>query len=519
MAMAMAMASRYASQRSKASSQRVQCEQSGEKLMIRPISCNSGATRCGSYDPVHHPRLSFTDAVAKFCTGIDTPRAFLERCLQVYFEREPEVRAFAYINIEGARRAADASTRRYQLGQQMSPVDGCPVAFKDTIETVDMPTQQNSALFTGWIGNRDAACVWALRNEGAIILGKTQVPELALGQPPPTRNPFDTRRTAGGSSSGSGASVGAGMVPVAIGNQTMGSLIRPASFNANYGFKPTWGALNVGGMHPLAPSLDHIGPMASTLTDMWLIAQRISYCAGGHNGHPGLMGGPELPPAVKPRRLLHLQTRGWSEIDATTQEAFDGVKQQLLSAGVEMIDASSNAELAELERMLLSCDDVATAICMYELRWPVAAYGQAHGNEFLGDAVRARLEIGLRMTPQDYRTALHERDEIRRQVVSLAAGTDGFITLASSGPAPLLEVSEPSLQEGRQAKENPLDGGASAHLATGSRSFLSPWSMVGGPALSLPWMAVDGMPLGVQLMGVADSDCDLVGVARGAAGI
>lgn len=140
------------------------------------------------------------------------------------------MRAFAYIDIEGARRAADASTRRYRQGRPLSAVDGCPVAFKDTIETADMPTQQNSALFQGWIGKRDAACVWALRREGAIILGKTQVPELALGRPPPTRNPFDTRRTAGGSSSGSGAAVGAGMVPVAIGNQTMASSLshRPA---------------------------------------------------------------------------------------------------------------------------------------------------------------------------------------------------------------------------------------------------------------------------------------------------
>ena len=486
--------------------------------MIQPVSCNSAVTPRGSYDPVHHPRLSFNNAVASFRAGSDTPRAFLERCLQAYHAQEAQVRAFAYINIEAARRAADASTRRYQQGQPLSPVDGCPVAFKDTIETVDMPTQQNSALFAGWIGKRDAACVWALRNEGATILGKTQVPELALGQPPPTRNPFDTRRTAGGSSSGSGASVGAGMVPVAIGNQTMGSLIRPASFNANYGFKPTWGALNVGGMHPLAPSLDHIGPMAATLADMWLIAQRISFVAGGHNGHPGLLGGPELPPAVKPRRLLHLQTLGWSEIDDATRSAFEGVKQQLLRAGVDVVDASNNPDLAELERLLLPCDDIATAICMYELRWPVAAYAQAQGEQFLGAAVRARLEIGLRMTPDDYRNALHKRDEIRRQVASVAADADGFITLASSGPAPLLELSNSATQDDRQPKANQLDGGASAHLATGSRSFLSPWSMVGGPALSLPWMAVDGMPVGVQLMGVADRDFNLVGVARWADG-
>ncbi|MFT5445665.1 MAG: Asp-tRNA(Asn)/Glu-tRNA(Gln) amidotransferase A subunit family amidase [Gammaproteobacteria bacterium] len=481
--------------------------------MIQPVSISSGSAIHGSYDPLHHQRLSFSDAVANFKNGSDTPRAFLERCLQAYFVHEPQVRAFAYIDIESARRAADASSERYQQGRALSPVDGCPVAFKDTIETADMPTQQNSAIFTGWIGKRDAACVWALRNEGAIILGKTQVPEFALGQPPTTRSPFDSRRTAGGSSSGSGASVGAGMVPVAIGNQTMGSLIRPASFNANYGFKPTWGALNVGGMHPLAPSLDHIGPMAATLADMWLIAQRISYVAGGHNGHPGLTGGPQLPPSRKPRRLLHLQTLGWTQIDDPTREAFESIAQQLRAADVAIDDATNNTGLAELERMLLPCDDIATDICMYELRWPMAAYAQAQGKASLGDAVLARLEHGLRMTPDDYRQALHKREAIRCKVLAVASGTDGFISLASSGPAPLLELINSVPATGGQAED-----GSFAHLATGSRSFLSPWSMVGGPSLALPWMAVDGMPLGVQLMGVADSDFDLVGVARWADG-
>ena len=478
--------------------------------MLQPVSRDSGAAPRGGYDPARHPRLSFAGAVGKFHDGGDTPRAFLERCLEAYRACEAEVRAFAHIDIEGARRQADLSARRYREGRPLSPVDGCPVAFKDTIETADMPTQQNSALFAGWVGKRDAACVWALRKEGAVILGKTQVPELALGRPPPTRNPFDTRRTAGGSSSGSGAAVGAGMVPVAIGNQTMGSLIRPASFNANYGFKPSWGALNVGGMHPLAPSLDHIGPMAATLADMWLAAQRISFVAGGHNGHPGLAGGPSLPPPVRPRRLVHLKTLGWSQIDDAARAAFEGVKRQLLDAGVAIVDASTSQAVAEFERMLLPADDIATAICMYELRWPMAAYAQAHGAGVLGDAVRARLEIGLRMTPDDYREALERRDAIRRQAPVAAGDADGFVTLASSGPAPLLDPA------GAPGAEN--GGGAGAHLATGSRSFLSPWSLVGGPSLSLPWMAVDGLPLGLQLMGGPDTDCKLVGIARWADG-
>ncbi len=471
---------------------------------MRPISRHSGTATEGSYEPARHRRLSFTRAADAFRAGDDTPREFLERCLATYHACEHEVRAFAYIDQEGARRAADASTRRYRHGQQLSAVDGCPVAFKDTIETADMPTQQNSELFKGWIGKRDAACVWALRKEGAVIVGKTQVPELALGKPPPTRNPFDPRRTAGGSSSGSAAAVGAGMVPVAIGNQTMGSLIRPASFNANYGFKPTWGALNIGGMHPLAPSLDHIGPMAATLADMWLVAQRISAVAGGHNGHPGLSGVAQLPLARAPRRLIQLKTLGWTQIDDATRDAFTAFLEQLAIAGVELVADSMDDGVAALEQMLLPCDDIATDICMYELRWPMAAYADARGREHIGEAVFARLERGLALSPDDYREAIARRDEIRRKVGEAARGADGFISLASSGPAPLVNDAETE-----QSLDRPQ-----AHMATGSRSFLSPWSVVGGPSLAMPWLAVDGMPLGVQLMGVADRDTDLVAIAR-----
>ena len=219
---------------------------------------------------------------------------------------------------------------------------------------------------------------------------------------------------------------------------------------------------------------------------------------------------------------MHLKTLGWSQTDDTTRAAFEGVKQQLLDAGVAIVDASTNHALAELERMLLPCDDIATAICMYELRWPVAAYAQARGAGMLGDAVRARLEIGLRMTPDDYRKALQQRDAIRRQVLEAAGDADGFITLASSGPAPLLESGNAAApahgEDSSDGGQEPPGGGGAAHLATGSRSFLSPWSMVGGPSLSLPWMAVDGLPLGLQLMGKTDSDFDLVGIARWADG-
>lgn len=473
---------------------------------MQRLSLDTGSATRGSYDPDGYERLSFLAATPAFLDGGDSPRAFLERCLETVHALEPKVRAFSYIDEEEARRAADASTDRYRAGRPLGPLDGCPFGIKDTIETKDMPMQQNAPLFKGWSGGRDAACVWALRQEGGVILGKTQVPEYAMGKSPPTRNPFDTDRTAGGSSSGSGASVGARMVPCSIGNQTMASLIRPSSFNAVYGFKPTWGALNIGGMHPIAPSQDHIGPMAATLADAWVTARRIAERVGGHNGHPGLDGPLDLPAAQKPKRLVRLDTLGWSQVDGPVRDLFERFIANLVAAGVEIVDRRSNAAVEELERMLVECDDFSTDIVMYEARWPFVAYIDAYGRErAIGDTAYARLKRGLDMSPDDYRRALAKRAAARRKVAEVAAGTDGYITLGSSGPAPFVE--RPNVAGGAPDR-------AGAHMETGSRSFVSPWTMIGGPALALPYLAVDGMPLGVQLMGVPDSDMHSFAVAH-----
>jgi len=472
---------------------------------MRRIKKTTGLGALGNYDPDTYERLSFSAAVPKFLEGTDTPRAFLERCLETIHAREPEVRAFAYYDEEIARQAADASTERYKAGKPLSPIDGCPVALKDTIETVDMPMQQGSALYRGWTSNRDAACAWALRREGAALVGKTHVPEYAMGKSPPTRNPFDVRRSPGGSSSGSGACIGARMVPVAIGNQTMASLIRPSSYNANYGYKPTWGALNIGGMHPIAPSQDHIGPMAGTLADMWLAAQRISYIAGGHHGHPGLSGGPELPGARKPKTLVWLRPLGWEDLDDASLSAFEDFLAQLKDIGIEIRDGQDPA-VVDLEAVVRRSDEIGTDICFYEARWPYCAYIDAWGRDLaIGETGYARLSRGIEMTPEDYRKALAEREAFRAKVNAVAEGTDGFITLASTGPAPMDRLGNTAQGTGDKPK---------AHLETGSRSFVSPWTLVGGPSLALPWLAVDQMPLGIQLMGPKDSDEALVGVAR-----
>ena len=186
-----------------------------------------------SYDPRTFKALTFHDSAPRFREGADSPRAYLERCIEMIKEREPIVKAFVALNEAGARAAADESTARWKAGRPLSAIDGMPIGIKDLLETKDMPTQMGCEAFRGNFPKRDNAAVWALREAGAVILGKTTTAELGGSHPPATTNPFDPARTAGGSSSGSAAAVGARMIPAAIGTQVGGSIIRPAAFCGN----------------------------------------------------------------------------------------------------------------------------------------------------------------------------------------------------------------------------------------------------------------------------------------------
>src|SRR5205814_3733032 len=163
--------------------------------------------------------ISFFSAGADFAAGTDTPRELLERCLARLEAFEPAVEAWVCHDIVAARATADRSAARWRDGRPLSPIDGMPLAIKDIIETAHMPTEQGSPLFVGWRTGRDAASVAALREAGAVILGKVVTTEFAATEPRGTRNPWDRERTPGGSSSGSAAAVACGMVPAALGTQ------------------------------------------------------------------------------------------------------------------------------------------------------------------------------------------------------------------------------------------------------------------------------------------------------------
>jgi len=433
--------------------------------------------------------MFFSRALPDFVSRKRTPREFLERCLEVIAARDRKVKAFVTLNVEGARKTADAATRRYQAGKPLSPVDGCPVAIKDIIATADMPTQMNCPAFKGWRSGQDAACVAALRKGGAVVIGKTVTTEFAIGYSGPTTNPFDPERTPGGSSSGSAAAVGAGMVPAALGTQTQASTLRPASYCGVVGFKPTIGIFHTAGIHPLSATCDHLGILAGSLEDAWRVGSQISLGIGSP-GNPFLSGAGAEPPAPRrPKKLIRLYTRGWTEIDSDTEDAFDETIAALEAAGVEITSRTNDPAVAKLEEVLDLGVDGAIAIVAYEMKWPYEDYIARFG-KVVGKRIHELIERAQKMSPADYEALLANRRRVRDIVGAVAAGADGVITLASSGPAIL------------------------GHEYTGSRTFLIYGSWLGLPAFSLPLLQVNGLPLGVQLLGAPGGDGALCAVAN-----
>ena len=434
--------------------------------------------------------LSFARAVADFRDGTRTPRAFLERCLKTIATRDRTIKAFVTLNAAAARKAADASTRRYKAGRPLSPIDGCPVAVKDIIATADMPTQMNSPIYRGWRPKADAACVAALRQAGAVIVGKTVTTEFAIGRSGPTRNPFDTTRTPGGSSSGSAAAVACGMVPVALGTQTQGSVLRPAAYCGVVGFKPTYGALHTGGIHLLSTTSDHLGVIAASVEDAWRGAAQISLGAPS----PGvgfLSGAGDAPPAShQPRKLIRLFTRGWTETDTETRVSFDAFVDRVRARGIDVTSRDDDREVAELEHQFERDLDGHVDLIAYEMRWPFEDYLARYGARMVGARIRELLDRAGAVTPGDYEALLATRHRLQRAAAAVLARCDGFITLACSGPAPR------------------------GLAQTGSRTFPSYASWLGLPAFSLPLLAIHGLPVGVQLIGRAGADSTLCAIAQ-----
>jgi Asp-tRNA(Asn)/Glu-tRNA(Gln) amidotransferase A subunit family amidase len=407
--------------------------------------------------------LTAKEAVRRLVRGETTAEALVAACLGRIRAEEPQVQAWECLEAERAlkdARAADSHPR--------PPLYGLPVGVKDIIDTADFPTACGSPLYRDRRPTRDAACVAALRGAGAIILGKTVTTEFAVYHPGRTRNPRSLGRTPGGSSSGSAAAVAADMVPAALGTQTAGSVIRPASFCGVFGFKPTFGRLPMEGVHPLAPSLDTLGLFTRALEDL-----------------PLLLGALGLPldhtPLLRPPRIGVWRTELWGLATPAAKHCVDGAARGLAAAGALVRDVELDVEgsLAEAQVTVMG---VEAAASLSQLR---AAHEEA-----LSPKLRKFLEAGSSTPPARYQAALALAEAGRRSVAHAFLGVDVLLTPSATGEAPVgLE-------------------------STGDPAFNRIPTLLGLPCLNVPGaVGPEGLPVGLQLVGASGGDAALLAVA------
>lgn len=459
---------------------------------------SSAGTATGAYDPGAYRGLRFHTSVERFRDGSDTPRDYLERCLARIAELEPTLRAWVVVNEAGAREQADASTRRYQRGEPLSPIDGMPIGIKDVLETKDMPTQYGCAAYAGNFPKRDNAAVWALRQAGAVLVGKTVTTELAGPEPGPTTNPFHPGHTPGGSSSGSSAAVGASMVPAAISTQSGGSLMRPAGYCGNWGLKPSRGAINRG-ERQTASTTSH-GVVAACPEDMWQVAIEIARRAGGDPGWPALRGPSAPPPPQKPLTVAVMETDGWDRLDERSRDAFERVVGQMESCGVRVLRRGDEPLLERLEQAMTGAAELTNLILAREHLWAFRDLVEAHPDRVTARSKRFFIEAPERLGAAGYERALQDRDVVQAAFGRLGPVVDAVVAPTTTGPAP--------------EWHGDVAGGPAARWPTGDPVFSTPSSLLGTPAVNVPLMAVDGLPFGMQVMGQPGTDARVVALAR-----
>ncbi|MEK9693676.1 MAG: amidase, partial [Rhodospirillaceae bacterium] len=418
-----------------------------------------------------------------FEAGADTPRKYLERCLEVISNREAEVKAFVCHDFESAQKAADASSERYRSGRVLSALDGMPFGAKDIFKSAEFPTEVGSEFFRGHRDWQDSAHIYALKRSGAILVGKTTLPELGSGYPPLTRNPYDLSRSPGGSSSGSAALVGAGMLPVATGSQGRGSIIRPASFCGNWALKPTFGALHSGGLIWRSPSYSVMGIHSASLDDCWAVARCIADTVGGDPGHPGLYGANQLGPGSKPSRIALLETAGWKGADEAYKVKILKFGEKLSANGVELISRNDSRDIEKLEKALSLFPNYRPVIAAWEVKYP-ALMARDVGSSFITNELLARFGEGEKITLEDYRTALISLEDLKAKFQATAKSVDGYLTLSAPSLPPL-------------------------GMGTGDSIFGDPSSALGAPAWNLPLLEDRELPMGLQLLGQQHSDFKL----------
>jgi Asp-tRNA(Asn)/Glu-tRNA(Gln) amidotransferase A subunit family amidase len=429
--------------------------------------------------------LSASDTARAIRDGQISAEELAAACLARVREAEPQVQAWAFLDPEHVLAQARALDEYRRAGNPPGPLHGVPVGIKDIIDTSDMPTEDGTVLHAGRTPAADAAVVARLRLAGAVIMGKTVTTELATYAPGKTHNPHNPEHTPGGSSSGSAAAVASGMVPLAVGSQTNGSVIRPAAFCGVYGFKPTHGLISRHGVLRQSRTLDQLGVFARSIEDIALLCEQIvGYDERDPDTQPPRARMPfvriatEEPPF--PPHFAFVKTPLWDQTEQDTREAFGELVAHLGDRVDEFPLPESAREALEWHRTIMEAEMAASFAAEYD-----------RGRDKLSDSLRGQLERGRRITAFDYQNALARIPQLIDGITRLFDRYDAIVTPAAAGTAP----------RGLQS--------------TGSPMFCTLWTLAGMPALSLPLMqGANGLPLGVQLVGPRGDDARLLRTAR-----
>ncbi|MFK7992917.1 MAG: amidase [Granulosicoccus sp.] len=419
------------------------------------------------------------ELIARMKDGQLTSVDLVKHCISVIDQTDEDIKAWVYVDREGALLQAEAMDLRRKQGKALGSLHGIPVGLKDIVDTRTMPTQRGSSIYENRQADVNAVIVDKLMEQGAVILGKTVTTELAWMNESPTRNPHNLAYTPGGSSSGSAAAVAAGQVPLAIGTQTGGSVIRPASFNGVYGCKPSRGIIPRSGVMQTSPTLDQIGVFARDAGDMAILIDAIK----GHDANdsmsylaprPGMLTGYDSDVPVEPH-LAWIDMPYKDRYSSTLNGAMDEVLEALLEskATVDRIEApQSFAALIECHKVIYD----------YEILRCLSDEWSTHRDQ-LSEVAKEGLSRAQTLTDDQYAEAREVLQAANSWFETFFHDYDAVVTPSAVGVAPTLGN------------------------GTGDPITCIIWTLCGLPCLSLPLLSGEhDLPMGLQVVGGYDSD-------------